>query len=91
MAVTTGGGAQIAAGPLGGTLGYMMIKNLDTLTSGSGNLVYLLTTTGATTGAAISVLRPGDVALVRLGAGMQTPSLIAGSTACDVETMIFEL
>jgi hypothetical protein len=68
-----------------GTLGYMMIKNIDTYTT---NTVNLLSTTGGIT---VASLVANDVILIKLGSSMQTPALIAASTAAPVEITILEL
>lgn len=71
-----------------GTIGYVLIQSLDTSTNG---LLYLLTTTGSTTGAAVAILSAGDVHLSKIGPGMQNISMIAGSTATQVRVVGFEL
>lgn len=74
--------------PLIGTLGYTLIQSLDTSTNG---IVYVLTTTGATTGAAIAQLGPGDMFLVKAGAGLLNLAAIAGVTTTPIRVVAMEL
>jgi hypothetical protein len=71
-----------------GTVGYTMIRSLETTTN---NLLYILTTNSATTGASPMILGPGDVALFKAGAAMQTPYITPGTSASQIELMSFEL
>lgn len=71
-----------------GTVGYVMIMSLDVTTN---NILYLMTTTGATTGAAVMEFASSEVALFKVGPGMQTPAISAGSTASAIKMMAFEL
>lgn len=80
---TTAGVIPVTAG----TVKYMMIKNRDTTTT---SLVYLLTTTSATTGAAVAQFAAGEVGLIPLSLGMQTPTLIASGSPAIVEVLILQ-
>ena len=72
-----------------GTLGYFLAVNLDTATN---NPVYILTTSAATTGAAIACLYGGQFAILPLGAGMQTPAAaVTTTTGVYLKTIVFEL
>ncbi len=71
-----------------GTLGYVLVKSLDTSTN---NKIYLLTTTGATSGAAFGELSAGEIACFKAGPGLTTPALIALSTATQAEVLCLEL
>ena len=74
----------------GGTAGYLLIQNKDVGISAA-NQMYLLPSTGATTGAAIAQLGKNDFSVIKLGAGLQTPALAMLTTAASAEVFILEL
>lgn len=75
-----------ALGPLPqGTLGYLMVSNLDTNT---GNIIYLYSSTG---GKSFGQVRPGGFALLELGPDAQAPAAQALSTAAYIQCLVIEL
>lgn len=81
--LATTGGALLPV-PVG-TLGYCFLKNRGTGT------VYVLSTSGATTGASACLVGAGEISLFKLGPTLQTPALIAITTASQVEVFIAAL
>ena len=83
QSVLTGPGAALNI--VAGTVGYCMIKNLDTSTN---QVVYLLT--GAA-GTKFAQLAAGEIALFKFGPDITAPYIAAQSTACQVKVAVLEL
>jgi hypothetical protein len=81
---TTGVALQVNAG----TVGYTLIRNQGT---GTQSIVYLVTTTGATTGAAFISLSAGEISLYKAGALTQTPYGLTSTGTSTVEVLTIEL
>lgn len=68
-----------------GTLGYMILRNLDTFTN---NTISVLT---AVDGICFTQLGLNGIALIPVGSDVVAPYIIAASTPANVEIIILEL
>ncbi len=76
--------AAVSLGTIG-TVGYVLVRNMDTLTN---QAMYLLTTSA---GARFQQLSAGEVCLLKLGPDVQAPYVSMQSTAAQAEVIAIEL
>src|SRR5271157_5864967 len=77
---TSAGGTAIPLGGVATPGGYLFVKNNDAT-----NYVQLLT---ATSGTAFCRLNAGEMAVLRLDAGLTAPAALAHTAACEIQYLL---